>query len=75
MRAHIDTIKSKVSNIVTLAHFAPSQLTSILLLAKSIVVPGFITKKATLVFLSLNFRQSLSIIQVSNLTKRNSSLF
>jgi hypothetical protein len=28
-----------------------------------------------LVFLSLNFRQSLSIIQVSNLTKRNSSLF
>jgi hypothetical protein len=28
-----------------------------------------------LVFLSLNFRQSLSIIQVSNLTKRNASLF
>jgi hypothetical protein len=50
MRVHIDTIKSKVSNVVTLAHFAPSQL----LLAKSIVVPGSITKKATLVCLSLN---------------------
>jgi hypothetical protein len=75
MRSHIDTIKSKVRNVITLAHFAPSQLTSILLLAKSIVVPGSITKKATLVCLSLNFRQSLSIIQVLNLTKRNSSFF
>jgi hypothetical protein len=54
MRAHIDTIKSKVSNVLTLAHFAPSQLTSILLLAKSIVVPGFITKKAT--FFVLEFQ-------------------